>query len=249
MIGKLRSVTAFEFRYELVRSLLPPLYSHVRRLVIEESKRQGHCLNLLDVGGRKSHYTIGLHADVTISDIPRQSEVQKALNLGITDEILLQTQRRRSNIKEIVYDDMTRSVLPDGAFDVILSVEVLEHVEEDASFVKNVHRVLKPGGLFIMTTPNGDFVANTNPDHKRHYRREQLQQLLRASFRDAEVYYGIRGGRFRKLGLKSWSPRRPVQTLLSMLGNVVNGIQSANGALAESSSGTHHLFARCRKES
>ena len=82
----------------------------------------------------------------------------------------------------------------------MVSVEVLEHVEEDDLFVKEVSRVLKPGGVFIMTTPNGDWVENKNPDHKRHYKRNQLDTLLNKYFEDVSVEYAIVGGKFRKSG-------------------------------------------------
>ncbi len=42
----------------------------------------------------------------------------------------------------------------DATFDVAFSVYVLEHVENPGSFVREVGRVLKPGGLFLALTPN-----------------------------------------------------------------------------------------------
>jgi SAM-dependent methyltransferase len=144
---------------------------------------------------------------------------------------------------------MTRSALPDASFDYALAVEVLEHVDEDEAFVHQVHRVLKPGGVFLMTTPNGDAVANTNPDHRRHYTREQLRRLLAGRFAAVEVDYAIAGGVFRRLGLRSWSPRHPLRTALSMVGNVVNTMQSASYRVKDDAAGTRHLFAVARKES
>src|SRR5262249_55059298 len=153
--------------------------------------------------GRKSHYTIGVPAAITVSDLPRESEIQKKLHLGVDDRIRRQTLGRRSNVVAVVYDDMTRSALPDEAFDAVVAVEVLEHVDDDAAFVRNVHRVLKPGGRFLMTTPNGDVVPNTNPDHRRHYTRRALTERLAACFPSVRVEYAVRAGRWRSLGLRS----------------------------------------------
>ncbi len=155
---------------------------------------------------------------------------------------------RRSNVRRVIYDDMTHSALPDDSFDCVLAVEVIEHVEEDDFFVREVHRVLRPGGWFLMSTPNGDFVPNRNPDHKRHYTRAQLQNLLARHFAHAEVEYAIKGGRYHKLGLQPWSVRHPVQTALSMIGNLVNHVQSAGSYLKYQPQGTHHLIARSRKQ-
>jgi SAM-dependent methyltransferase len=42
----------------------------------------------------------------------------------------------------------------DGSFDCVLSMEGIEHFENQAGFVRECARVLKPGGTFLLTTPN-----------------------------------------------------------------------------------------------
>lgn len=241
-------MTRFEFTYLALERLLPPLQRTVRSRLKQLASRCPHAPAILDVGGRKSHYTIGLPARVTIADLPRESAVQHQLNLGINDSIANQTLRRRSNIAGIVYDDLTRSKLPANSFDIVVAVEVLEHVEQDGLFVANVRRVLKPGGWFLMTTPNGDSVPIPhNVDHKRHYRRAQLTDLLSAHLKDVSVRYCIRASRFRSWGLKSWSIKHPFNTLLSMVGNVVSAVESAGRAVSEQRDATRHLLAIARK--
>lgn len=44
--------------------------------------------------------------------------------------------------------------LPDGSVDLAYSVEVLEHLEDQFAYLREVHRVLRPGGRFVLTTPN-----------------------------------------------------------------------------------------------
>lgn len=48
----------------------------------------------------------------------------------------------------------TRVDAPDGSFDVILSTEVIEHLENPRAVVREWWRLLKPGGRVVMTTPN-----------------------------------------------------------------------------------------------
>src|SRR5262249_50091640 len=156
-----------------------------------------------------------IKALVTIIDLPRESELQERLHLGLLPAHVESLRKRRTNVERIVLEDMTRTTLPDDFFDFVVSVEVLEHVEEDARFIQQVYRVLKPGGVFMMTTPNGDWVKNTNPDHKRHYTRVQLLRLLSAKFSVAKVEYAIRGGVFRRYGMQAWSVRAPLRTVRS----------------------------------
>lgn len=49
--------------------------------------------------------------------------------------------------------------LPDASFDAIVSIEVLEHVENLADTLADVVRLLKPGGTFIWTTPCGNALS------------------------------------------------------------------------------------------
>lgn len=239
----------FELTYLSLMGFLPPLQRTIRERLLEIARGHDQPPEILDVGGRKSHYTIGVPARITLSDLPRESEVQKDLNLGITGNIIEKTQARRSNIERIVLDDMTQSKFPDASFDCVVAVEVLEHVAEDAAFVENVRRVLRPGGVFLMSTPNGDCVPNHNADHKRHYKREDLRSLLASNFESVDVIYAIAGTRFRSWGLKSWSPRHPLRTMQSMVGNVINGWESAAPELRQQANGPRHLIACARRAS
>jgi len=43
---------------------------------------------------------------------------------------------------------------PDETFDVVISTEGIEHLENHYSFLREIHRILKPGGTLVITTPN-----------------------------------------------------------------------------------------------
>jgi SAM-dependent methyltransferase len=242
-------LTLFELSYLGMEPFLPSLHRLVRSELLTRLGDLGDRPRLLDVGGRKSHVTIGIPADVTVTDLPRDTDAQVRRHLGVTPGMAEQTRRRRSNVRDVVLDDMTRSALPSQSYDVIVAVEVLEHVEEDDAFVGHVARILKPGGLFLMTTPNGDFIPRKNRDHKRHYKKSQLESLLSAHFDDVDVWYGVRQSPARLRGLQSWSPRRPLRTLSSIAGNLVNYRESTVPGLSEEAEGTCHLLAtaRCRE--
>ena len=46
----------------------------------------------------------------------------------------------------------------DSRFDLVMSLEVLEHLENPAKVLAEVSRVLKPNGVFIFATPNADYL-------------------------------------------------------------------------------------------
>ena len=77
-------------------------------------------------------------------------------------------------------------------FDNVVSFQVIEHIEEDVDFVGEVARVLKPGGQFILTTPNAPMSLTRNPWHVREYQAEELQNLLSHFFGQVQVL-GVTG--------------------------------------------------------
>ncbi len=71
-------------------------------------------------------------------------------------------------------------------FDVITCFEALEHVEEQDILIAVVRRLLKPGGLFLTSTPDVTVYShqhgNDNPFHVRELTEPQFQALLGAAF-------------------------------------------------------------------
>lgn len=43
-------------------------------------------------------------------------------------------------------------------FDVVFCIEVIEHLKNPSQLVDEIHRVLKPGGILVLTTPNVDSI-------------------------------------------------------------------------------------------
>ncbi len=69
-----------------------------------------------------------------------------------------------------------------GSFDFVVCFQVIEHIKDDVSFVREVARVLRPGGKFIVSTPNAPMSLTRNPWHIREYQASELYNLLSISF-------------------------------------------------------------------
>jgi SAM-dependent methyltransferase len=79
-----------------------------------------------------------------------------------------------------------------NSFDSIVSFQVIEHIQDDRLFLKEIHRVLKPGGIALLTTPNRPMSLSRNPWHIREYTPAELTNLAREFFAKVEMK-GIAG--------------------------------------------------------
>jgi len=84
------------------------------------------------------------------------------------------------------------SGLADNTYDVVVSFQVIEHIQNDALYLREIHRVLKPGGLALITTPNRKMSLTRNPWHIREYLPQELAALAAKIFPQVEMK-GITG--------------------------------------------------------
>lgn len=80
----------------------------------------------------------------------------------------------------------------DNIFDSIVSFQVIEHIKEDKQYLEEIHRVLKPGGVAVITTPNRPLSLTRNPWHVREYTSKELENLAGSIFSKVEMK-GITG--------------------------------------------------------
>lgn len=78
--------------------------------------------------------------------------------------------------------DVQRIPLPDTTFDTVVCLQVLEHVPDPLAALREMHRVLVPGGKLIISVPHLDYLHNEPLDFYR-YTKHGLRTLLeRAGF-------------------------------------------------------------------
>ena len=81
---------------------------------------------------------------------------------------------------------------PAGSFDLVTSFQVLEHVPDATAFLRELARVLRPGGIVILATPNAATrlypgMTPWNRFHVHEYRADELAALLRTVFAGVQV--------------------------------------------------------------
>lgn len=82
--------------------------------------------------------------------------------------------------------------LDSNSFDTVISFQVIEHIQDDVFFLKEINRVLKPGGKAYLTTPNRVMSLTRNPWHIREYTADELLSLAQKHFAEASMK-GITG--------------------------------------------------------
>lgn len=149
-------------------------YSGKRRFVrdwIERVRPPGRDDTLLDCGAGTGLFAEEMAARCRVLVLDDHEESLRILRTRFAPEQIL----------SLTGD---RVPLPDQSLDYVTALDVLEHVRDDAAAVREFHRLLRPGGLAIVTVP-ASMALWSDWDvalhHFRRYDRPQLGALFPAS--------------------------------------------------------------------
>lgn len=126
--------------------------------------------------------------------------------LELDEDVILKAQRHIAGLPNITLSraNIYRQPYPDANFDGVILSEILEHVDDDVRGLREVFRVLKPGGVAAITVPNANYpfwwdpinktletvfnrhigegpLAGIWANHVRLYTRAQLRQAVEAA--------------------------------------------------------------------
>ncbi len=112
------------------------------------------------------------------------------------DELTVAHVRARYPRVDVRHGNLASLPLPDGSVDVVVNFQVIEHLWDQPQFVAECFRVLRPGGLLLMSTPNRITFSPgrdtpVNPFHTRELNASELSDLLVKGGFDLESMLGV----------------------------------------------------------
>ena len=87
---------------------------------------------------------------------------------------------RRGN-ERVAVGDLCRLPFSDASFDLVISTDVIEHIDDDVAALCEMRRVLSPAGRIILTTPAYSWAYSSHDrflHHVRRYDRDRLQSAF-----------------------------------------------------------------------
>lgn len=86
------------------------------------------------------------------------------------------------------YGDINTIDFPENYFDVVIHIEVIEHINNPNEYVSEIHKILRPGGITYLTTPNFNAIHRyrlkekydviSYPNHLCYYTSKTLKDLF-----------------------------------------------------------------------
>ncbi|MBS0591439.1 MAG: class I SAM-dependent methyltransferase [Proteobacteria bacterium] len=121
-------------------------------------------------------------------------EAREVVGVDVSAEAVAHAQARYGAARNLRYlrGDCTQLDLPGAEFDLIVSMETLEHVAEQEAMLAGFARVLVDDGIFVVSSPDkriySDVAGFRNEFHVRELYREELLDLLKPHFPEVRLY-------------------------------------------------------------
>lgn len=96
-------------------------------------------------------------------------------------------------VKNLVQGSITEPPFEPGSFDLVVSLDVIEHVDNDMQILAGLRDIVRPGGHLVVTVPAFQMLWSEHDEinhHKRRYRVPQLRHLVQeAGFEVERITY------------------------------------------------------------
>jgi SAM-dependent methyltransferase len=88
---------------------------------------------------------------------------------------------RRRAIGEVVAGSVTEMPFADDSFDLTVSLDVIEHLEDDVAALREFRRTVAPGGALLITVPAYQWLWSGHDEVNHHHRRYTRRSLQRVA--------------------------------------------------------------------
>ncbi|MGD1057391.1 MAG: class I SAM-dependent methyltransferase [Solirubrobacteraceae bacterium] len=97
----------------------------------------------------------------------------------LSDTSVALAQRRA--IGEVVAGSVLEMPFPDANFDLAVSLDVIEHLQDDLAALREFRRVVAPGGALLVTVPAYQWLWSSHDEINHHHRRYTRRSLQRVA--------------------------------------------------------------------
>jgi len=102
---------------------------------------------------------------------------------------------RKRGVNNLALGRAEKTNFPSESFDLILMLDVLEHIKDDKKAIGETRRILKEGGYFLVTVPAYQFIWSEHDEILGHYRRYSIsdfsKKLEEAGFDIIKISYFV----------------------------------------------------------
>lgn len=128
------------------------------------------------VGSNPVVLDVGCSSGFLIEELRKAMPHATILGADYIPELLERLALRLTDVP-ILQFDLRNCPLPDESLDGVTCVNVLEHIDDDAKAVRQIHRILRRGGVAHIEVPAGPHLYDIYDEHLMHHRRYRLDDL------------------------------------------------------------------------
>ncbi len=120
-----------------------------------------------------------------------ESGAASVVGIDVADDAIRYAKTRYRGNSNITFATGAAEKLPlaTAAVDVVVCFELIEHVAAQDAVLDEITRVLRPGGLAVLSTPNAQVYLPGNEFHVREFARPDFDKLLISHFSNIAFYY------------------------------------------------------------
>ena len=107
--------------------------------------------------------------------------------VDLAEDVIHAAQAETGDRVRLQAADVRSLPFEDGAFDLVVCFEVIEHVEAQDEVLDELRRVLAPGGVLAISSPNRDAYVPGNPHHVHEYTTAELEAALSARWAEVRL--------------------------------------------------------------